>query len=210
MIADALFLIILFINLFWGYKRGFMRSALRLVTTVASLVISFLLAKPVALLLDSNFNLVEKITPWLDEHAGFLSNFFKENQGKVTLFLLTFVGLFIAIRLALIIVDHLLRKLKDSSKAVDFLDKTLGFLFGLVMAAVYIIGLFFTFDSLASISVLSDLPKWVQLTEDGGGFFAWRTYEVTVNHILPVIKDMITGVTSWALEQTGVNVPTEI
>jgi uncharacterized membrane protein required for colicin V production len=203
MIADALLLIILLVNLFWGYKRGFMRSALRLVTSLVALVVSFLLAKPVSVLLDNSFNLVEKITPWLDEHMGFLSNFLHENQGKVMLFILTFVALFIIIRLILIIVDRLLRKLKDSSKAVDFLDKTLGLLFGLVMAAVYIIGLFFAFDSLSSIGVLADLPKWIQLTKDGGGFVAWRVYEITVDNILPVIKDIITGVTTWAVEQIG-------
>jgi uncharacterized membrane protein required for colicin V production len=204
MIADALLLIILLVNIFWGYKRGFMRGALGLVTSLVSLIAAFLLAKPVSVLLDNNFNLVEKITPWLDEHAGFLSNFLNENQGKVMLFLLTLIGLFIIIRLILIIADRFLRKLKDSSKAVDFLDKTLGTLFGLFMATVYIAILFFAFDSLASISVLANLPKWIQLTEDGGGFIAWRFYDFTVNNILPVIKDMITGVTTWAMEQTGV------
>jgi uncharacterized membrane protein required for colicin V production len=154
-------------------------------------------------MLDKNWDLVEKITPWLNEHTGFLSNFLKENTGNVALFLMTFVGLFITIRIIMIFVDKFLAKIKDSSKAIDFLDKVLGVLFGTLMASIYLICFFFTVDSLSSTRVLENLPQWLQLTEDGGGFYAWRLYEFCIENVLPVIKEMITGVTTWAMEQTG-------
>jgi uncharacterized membrane protein required for colicin V production len=201
MVADIVLLLIIGVNLFFGFKRGFMRNALRMVTGLFSLIFAFFLAKPVSVLLDSNFHLVDKITPWLSEHAGFISNFLKNNQGKVALFLMTFVGLFIVIRLTLIIADHYLKKLKNSSAAINFLDKTLGLLFGLVMASVYVVALFFAVDSLSSIGIFENLPDWIQLTEKSGGFLAWRTYQFSVEHVFGIVKDIITGITTWAINQ---------
>jgi uncharacterized membrane protein required for colicin V production len=204
MIADIILIFIVGVNLFWGCKRGFLRSALKMVTSLISLVIAFFLAKPVAEgILDKNWNLTEKIAPWIKNNAGWVTRFLGENYGKITLWLMTFIGLFIVIRLVLIIVDRLLSKIKEGMPVVNFLDKTAGFFFGVVMAAVYILGLFWLFDALSSIDFLKDLPKWLQLTEDSGGFVAWRVFKIWTDGLAEAVKDLVTNVTGYAWTQVS-------
>jgi uncharacterized membrane protein required for colicin V production len=203
-IADIILIFIVGINLFWGYKRGFLSSALKMITTLFSLVIAFFLAKPVAEgILDKNWQLTEKISPWINDHAGWVARFLGENHGKITLWLMTFVGLFIVIRLLLIIIDRLLGKIKENMPVVNFLDKTAGFFFGIVMSAVYILGLFWVLDALSSINFLENLPKWLQLTKDGGGFIAWRIFELWTEGLAQAIKDLVTNVTGYAWTQVS-------
>ena len=179
-----------------------MRSALKMVTTLVSLIISFFLAKPVAEgIIDKNWNVAEKISPWINDNAGWVVRFLGENYGKITLWLMTFVGLFIVIRLLLIIVDFMLGKIKEKMGVINTLDKAAGLLFGVVVAAVYVLGLFWTFDALSSIKFLEDLPKWLQLTESGGGFLAWRVYGLWTDGLAQAIKDLVTNVTGYAWTQ---------
>ena len=203
-IADIILIFIVGISVFCGYKRGFLSSALKMVTTLVSLVIAFFLAKPVAEgILDKNWNLTEKISPWINDHAGWVMRFLGENYGKITLWLMTFVGLFIVIRLLLIIADRLLAKIKENMPVVNFLDKTAGLFFGIVMAAVYVLGLFWILDALSSINFLENLPKWLQLTKDGGGFLAWRVFQLWTEGLAQAIKDLVTNVTGYAWTQVS-------
>jgi uncharacterized membrane protein required for colicin V production len=198
MVADVVFLAIVLYNLILGTMRGFMRSTLRMVTSIVSLIAAFFLAKPVAEFINNTWDVADKLEPWINEHIGFLERF--NEKGWFALFILTVIGLFIVIRLLLIIVDRLLKKLKESSQAVNFLDKTLGFLFGIVMAAVAVVGLLMTIDALASIKGLENLPAWLQLTEDTGFVAAWRVYDFSKDHIFDIVEQIFEKVTSHALE----------
>ncbi|MDR0383730.1 MAG: CvpA family protein [Christensenellaceae bacterium] len=172
MIADAVICLIVIINLFIGYKKGLLGAALKTTSTIASGVLAVLTAGYVAEIIEDTFHVKEKLNVGIDKN--------------VVLTGLTMIGLFVVFRFAFLILDKIIRALKIKSKAVNFLDQTLGIVFGFVLAGIYIFGLFFAVDIVSGF--VEDLPSKLYLTKESGSIIAYRIYDFAKDTIFPFVN----------------------
>lgn len=75
-IVDIVFVALLILLAVVGLYKGFLKSALSMVGSIASFLISYVLAKPFAGLLDSMFKITSKIGPKVTEWLNSLGEFF--------------------------------------------------------------------------------------------------------------------------------------
>lgn len=170
LIADLIVAVFVVIVVAVYTKRGLLRSVLGLTSTLLALLIAYFACSPLAGFLDKQFTLVEKIANW---HVPFLTP-------ETLLRVMTFVGLFIVARLLFIMLDKFLKYIKEKIKAVNVTDRVLGFVFGLVMAAVYLTAIFMVIDWV-------NLTTVAQLTKDSGGYFAPYLFAFLKEHVFPLV-----------------------
>jgi uncharacterized membrane protein required for colicin V production len=191
MIADVVVVIIVLVNLIIGFKKGFLRCLLGIATTLVSAIVCVFLAKPTASMLDNLFDLSPKFQEWMN---GFLG----ANTGWYALLLISAVGLFILLRLILIIVDNAVMHIKETMPAVNFFDQALGLFFGLILSVIYLTGLVMSVEFLAGIPFLADITKWLQVDGESGSIIAYPIYDFIKTEITPKVIDLL----GWATSST--------
>lgn len=170
LIADIVVAVIILINLIICTRFGFVRCVLKCFSTVLAFVVAMLSAAPLANFLDSKFGWYAAIDKW---HVPFISE-------QTLLKLIIGIAVFVLVRLVCLIIDKLLKNLKERLKAVNIIDRIFGTVFGLGAALVELTLVFMIINQFGWESALS-------LTADAGGFFAYRLFDFCRDHIFNVI-----------------------
>lgn len=120
MLVDAIILLAFATFAVLGYLRGFVKSAASLVRISISVIIAFLLARPVAAVLSSIFKLDKTLANAFSMPGG----------GKAILTGIIAIVIFFAIRIALYKLVKFAEKSREKSQVFNKLDRWLGALFG--------------------------------------------------------------------------------
>ena len=177
LIADIVVAILIIINLVVCTHKGFVRCVLSSVSNILAFVVAILAAAPLANVCESNFGWETAIAGW---HVPFIS-------AHTLLCLFTGIAVFIVVRLICLLLDRLLQVVKQKLKAVNIIDRILGTVFGAFAALVELTFIFLLIDQFGWAEGLS-------LTQDGGGFLAWRIFDFCKNYLF----DLLNQVTSAA------------
>lgn len=173
LVADIIVAILIIINLIICTKRGFIRCVMATFSTILALAVAILVASPLAHAFDSNWGWIAAIEKW---NVPFVS-------AETLLKLFVGIAVFVVVRLLCILVDKLLQLLKEKLKAVNIVDRILGTVFGAVMALFELTIIFVVIDTLNWTSALS-------LTEEGGGYFAWRLFDFCHKYIFNILTHL--------------------
>ncbi len=181
LIADIVVGILIIINLIVCTHKGFVRCVMSSISTVLAFAVAIFTAAPLANLTENKFGWETAIANW---HVPFVS-------AHTLLCLFIGIGVFIVVRLLCLLLDKLLQILKQKLKAVGVIDRILGTVFGVFAALVEVTFIFLLIDQLGWVGTLS-------LTEEGGGFFAWRLFDFCKTYLF----DLFGQVASAASEFT--------
>lgn len=176
-IADIVVALAILIAVVICTIRGFLRSVLKCASTFVSLLTVIFATAPLAGWLDRQFNLCATIATW---NIPVVSS-------NTLLYIMTAIGLFLAVRLALMILDKLLAFVKDRVKTINVIDRILGFVFGVVLVSVELTVLFMLIDALGLATAL-------QLTPSSGGYFAHHVFAFFKGHIFPIVNQLFSSV----------------
>lgn len=150
MLTDAIIILAFFAFAILGYARGLVKSAASLVRVSVSVVIAFIISRPIAAILNSIFGLNKA-----------LSNAFGVSSGKAVLIAIITIIIFIAIRLVLHKLVKFAEKSREKSRVFNHIDRWLGALFGalrfLFLFSLFAIG----FYLLTRISFIRPLENTV-------------------------------------------------
>lgn len=180
-VADIIVAIIIIVNLIICTRFGLIRCVLRCFSTVLALVVAMLSATPLTNFFDSKFGWIAIIENW---HIPFIS-------AETLLKVLIGIAVFIVVRLICILVDLLLKCVKEKLKAVNVIDRILGTVFGLLSVMVELTLAFMLIDQL-------NLTSFLSLTAEGGGYFAYRLFDFCKEYLFKIV----TGVFAMAAEST--------
>lgn len=178
-IADIVVALAILIGVVICTTRGFLRSVLKYASSFVALLTVIFATGPLAGWLDSQFGLCATIATW---QVPIVSP-------KTLLIIMTAIGLFIAVRLVLIILDKLLAFVKERVKTINVVDHIFGFVFGVVVVTVELTILFMLIDAL-------DLAGALQLTPSSGGYFAHHVFAFFKDHIFPIVTQLFSSVGS--------------
>lgn len=153
--------------------RGFLRSVLKYASSFVTLLTVIFATGPLAGWLDQQFDLTTKIATWRVPVVS----------PNTLLFVLTAVGLFLVVRLLLLLLDKLLAFVKEKVKTVNVVDHCFGFVFGVLVAVVELTVLFMIIDAL-------NLTNALQLSTSSGGYFAPYVFSFFKDHIFPVVTQL--------------------
>lgn len=173
LIADLVVGVIILINLIVCTRLGLIRCVLQFFSTILALIIAMLSAAPLARFTESQFGWLTAIQKW---NVPFIS-------AETLLKLLIGIAVFVAVRLVCIIIDKLLKGLKEKLKAVNIIDRILGTVFGAFAALFELTLVFMLINHFGWASHLS-------LTAEAGGFFAFRLFEFCRDHIFALLGDV--------------------
>ncbi len=171
LIADIVVAIFIIINLIVCTHRGFIRCVMSSVSSILAFAVAILASGPLAALLENKFGWETAIAKW---NVPFIS-------AQTLLRILVGIGIFVVVRLLCVILDKILQAIKKKLKAVGVLDRILGTVFG---------G-FFALAELTFIFMLVDHLGWaetLQLTEQAGGYFAYRLYDFCREHLFELFE----------------------
>lgn len=171
LIADIVVAVFIIIMTVICTKRGFVRSLLRCTSTILASVIAIFATAPLAGFFDRKFGWVAALDNW---HIPFVS-------GRTLLCLLTGIGLFVVARLLFIILDKLLKYVKNKLAVVNVVDRILGFIFGLLLSGLTLAIVFMLINALS-------LQKFLQLTPESGGYYAHYLFTFFKAHIFPLVS----------------------
>ena len=197
MIADIVVGLMILVCVLLGWRIGFLRGILGFVSSLVCAVISILLARPLASVLDSWFG-------WADQLGGLFTGegaleSWASRQGFLFLILICAVAIFIALRLTIFILRKKILRLKEASKAFDRLDKLLGLALGVVKFVL----LACVLSTL--IAILSSMEMFPGIHEsifEGSVLAAW-VYDVSIMIIAPLML----ALNAEVLEKIINNVP---
>lgn len=170
LVADIIVAAIIVINLIVCTRLGFVRCVLQFFSTILALSVALLSATPIANFCNKNWNWTAAIEKW---HIPFIS-------AETILKLLIGIAVFVLVRLVCILIDKLLRHLKEKLKAVNIIDRILGTVFGCIAALFELTLAFIIINQFGWASALS-------LTADAGGFFAYRLFEFCRTYMFNII-----------------------
>jgi len=169
MIVDLIIILVFFGFALLGYVRGFIRSAASLVRVSISVLVAFLLSRPIAAALNGIFRV----------DRG-LENLFSVSSGRPILIAIITIILFFAIRIALHKIVKFAERSREQSVAFNRVDRWLGGLFG---AARFL----FLFSLFAVIFYLLTRISFIRPLEDtvfGDSTVANWLYEFIVELVL--------------------------
>lgn len=181
LVADIVVAIIIIVNLIICTRVGFIRCVLKCFSTVVALVVAMLTAAPLTRFFDGKFGWIAAVEKW---NVPFVS-------AETLLKLMIGIVVFVLVRLVCLLIDKLLAHLKEKLKAVSVLDRIFGTVFGFIAALVELTLIFALIDQFGWASFLS-------LTEEGGGYFAWRLFEFCQKYMF----NLLTNIFAFAAEQT--------
>lgn len=170
LVADIIVAVIIVINLIVCTRLGFVRCVLQFFSTILALSVALLSATPIANFCNKNWNWTAAIEKW---HIPFIS-------AETILKLLVAIAIFVSVRLVCILIDKLLRHLKEKLKAVNIIDRILGTVFGCLAALFELTLAFIIINQFGWASTLS-------LTPEAGGFFAYRLFEFCRTYMFNII-----------------------
>ena len=173
LVADLIVAALIIINLALCTRMGFVRCIVKYFSVILSFTVAILTAAPLANFCDEKFGWGTAVANW---NIPFLS-------GSTLLKLLVGIAVFILMRLICMLFDKFLAHLKDKLKAVNIIDRILGTVFGAIVAILELTFLFMLIDQLGWESALS-------LTEDGGGFLAYRLFEFCRNYMFGIVGEL--------------------
>lgn len=179
LIADLVVALIIIINLIICTRHGLVRCVLRSFSTFLALLIAIMTASPLANLFNDKFNWVAKVENW---HVPFISP-------ETLLKLLIGVTVFVLMRLFFILLDKLLKYLKEKLKAINVIDRILGTVYGALSVLIELTLIFMLIDQLGWASFLG-------LTADSGGFFAYRLFDFSAKYLFNILTNIIIIATS--------------
>lgn len=169
MLTDAIIILAFLAFAILGYTRGLVKSAASLVRVSVSVVIAFIISRPIAAVLNSIFGLNKA-----------LANMFKVSSGKAILIAIVTIIIFIVIRLVLHKLVKFAEKSREKSKTFNHIDRWLGALFGalrfLFLFSLFAIG-FYLITRIGFIKSLED-------TVFGNSHIANWLYKLVVKIIL--------------------------
>ena len=113
MVADIIIVFIALAFIALGVYRGFMRGILNFITTTVAIILSLLGARPILMLINS------------------ITNNTIERDGQLGILIMTAVGIFIAIKLIVMVLKFKISKIKDKSKTINHIDRMFGAVLGL-------------------------------------------------------------------------------
>jgi len=142
MLVDVIFVLLALGFVVLGFFRGALRGLLGFVTVFISIVLSILLGWPIALLLNRWFG-------WAD------------NIGLVALILIVAIVLFIAIRIAVVLLERFVIRLKQRSRALNRVDMIFGLVLGFARFMIYFFILTWILNIAESLGPLSSVPEWL-------------------------------------------------
>ena len=103
----------------WGALRGFMKGILSFVTNTAAIIISILASRPIILLINNITN--NTIT----------------RDGQLALHIMIAIGIFIFIKLIIMVVKCKITKIKRQNGVVNKIDRVFGLLLGFLKFIVW-------------------------------------------------------------------------
>ncbi len=170
LIADIIVAVIIIINIAICTRFGFVRCVLKCFSTVLAFTVAMLTAAPIANFLDSKFGWYAAIDKW---NIPFISE-------QTLLKLIVGIAVFVLVRLVCILLDKLLRHLKEKLHAINIVDRIFGSVFGIIAALVELSLIFMLINTFGWQSALS-------LTADSGGYFAYRLFDFCRDHVFNII-----------------------
>ena len=121
MLADVILVLAFLTFAGLGFVRGFVKSAASLVKASISVVVAFLLSRPLATVLNSIFGLNKVV-----------ANIFNVSSGRPILIAILAFIIFIAIRIVLHKLVKFAERSRERSRVFNHVDRWLGALFGAV------------------------------------------------------------------------------
>ena len=154
MVLDIVIGVLLLLFVAFGYWKGFMNGVIGFVASAISLVIALFLAKPMANLADSWFNL-----------SKVLGDAIMTSLGRPLNILICGVIAYILVRILFFFLTRMVKRVKEENKAIDVIDKVLGLFLGFAKFSLMICTLFIV------ITLLQDIPLLGKFLNPEGWFF---------------------------------------
>ena len=154
-----------------GYFRGLTRSAVSLVRISISVIIAFLLASPIAKLLNNLFRLSNALAKAFNTSAG---------NGNLILIAIVTIVIFIILRVVLMKLVRMADKAREDNHVFSYFDRWLGALFGVLRFVFLFSILAIAFRFITFIPFLKSLRDVVF----GGSTVALWLYNLVTNIIL--------------------------
>jgi len=182
MLIDIITVTLIFIFCIIGIRTGFLRGILSFVTIFASIIIAIFLARPIARVLDSWFNLAETAGNWFTGDGNL--DTMARNNGLIVLTVFSAIFVFALIRIILWLLRKRIRRLKEDFHTFNRVDQLFGFFFGLFRFIFYttIVSTFLLVAS--SLTFLEWLPNW--LFEDST--VAYWIYQQCITIMAPLLR----------------------
>ncbi|MDR0975544.1 MAG: CvpA family protein [Christensenellaceae bacterium] len=193
MITDIIICLLVLIFASICGLRGFLRSALKLITSFIALIAAIFLAQPVAVFLNDKFGWAGAMDAWF-ENVPMIT-------GAIALYVFTAIALFIVIRIVLLFVDKFFVMLRKSA-VIRLVDRILGFVFGLALGAAIVFGLMLLLPVIEGLPFMpDDLTNMLFYATDGpnaNGLIGKHVYQFMLDFIAPTWEN-ITATVSAAM-----------
>ncbi len=167
---DVAFFLIFFIGLFFGVKRGFVKSLSKLAGTFFSIYVAFTFCIAFQGTLENWFGLTTAIAQGVNSAVA----------GKWISVAIAFIALFIVVRLGAWLVGAIGTKLVNLFKPVRIVNMFLGGVLGLFQAFLFIILILSIFKWIPNEAI----HNFISSSTIVGRFFEWDWFEFASN-ILP-------------------------
>ena len=174
---DMIVLFVIAVFIIIGVKTGFIRGIIKSTSTYIAVAAAFLLSRPLASILDSNFGFSDSLAGSVTGD-GWLNNLGREHGGFM-LVAICAVALFVIVKVALLITKNVLSNAAERSPGFNKIDRALGVFFGLFRFSMWafaiggVIMLISNFSPNVEAAIFQDstVAQWVyHRVQDG---FEW-------------------------------------
>ena len=161
-----------------------MKSVVGLTSTILSLFVSIVLAKPIALVLDKLFGWAEPLGG-ASGGGGVFSSIIN-NKGMLFLSLIVAVIIFVSLKLTVFFLRRLIDKWREKSKITKRVDSSIGAALGVLKIFVYVCIAFGFLAMLSGIGFVNKFNNWLL----SGSHFAKGLYWLAGKIFIPIVKSL--------------------
>jgi len=166
-VVDIIFVILAIAFAVHGVITGAMRGLLYLTTGIFAIVVSLLIAFPIALLLSNSFG-------W----------------NRLLVMAIAAVIIYIIIRIIVFVLSRYIKRLKEQRPTLNKIDRGLGLFVGLLKFFFYCLSLTFFLALLANAGPLARIPEWIF---NDSTVAAWA-YDLMSDWVVPLVTKIGAGV----------------
>jgi uncharacterized membrane protein required for colicin V production len=202
-IIDGILILILLVCIISGIIRGLFDSVLHLVGSGLAIVASVFLAKYVANFINKLFNFEDWILTKLEGGEQGHTNLFNKinldnvELAKFTVWIISVVIVFLAIKLLLLILTKVLESATQKSKTLSGINRVLGMIFGIARGAVIALACLAVCSLIAQVPVIGDpVYKEVSNATITGKVFKFVDDFVEKNITAEGVQDIIDRIVS--------------
>lgn len=186
MAADIIVSFVILAFCVWGIRTGFINGLLSFVTIFVGIVLSVLIARPLAGLLNRWFGWADSMAGWFSE--GGLDGIAR-NNGILMLTVFVAIFFFILIMVGVFLLRRFVKRLRQTNRTFNKWDSVAGFFFGFIrfmmLACILSVG----------ILLLDNMGTGIHNWLFGNSTVAVWIYDRCVNIISPMLRAIQAAIT---------------